>query len=54
MNDRERRWTQGRVVAALALVAVGGYLAIARWKALHPGPSVPRLTGPTFNLTWWR
>jgi len=43
-----------RALAILAVLAVGGYLTVARWKALHPGPGAPRVTGPRFDLTWWR
>lgn len=51
MSNRERR---NRVVLALAVLAVGGYLAVARWKALHPGPGTARMTGPGLDLMWWR
>lgn len=51
MGNRERR---NRVALVLAVLAVGGYLAVARWKALHPGPHAPRMTGPGFDLMWWR
>jgi hypothetical protein len=54
MDDRERRWSRGRVVLVLAVVAVGGYLAVARWKAVRPGPNAPRVQGPAFDLMWWR
>jgi hypothetical protein len=54
MDNRERKWSRGRVVTALAVLAVGGYLAVARWKALHPGPGAARVVGPSFDLVWWR
>lgn len=45
---------KSRVVLVLAVLAVGGYLAVARWKAVHPSPNARRVTGPTLNLMWWR
>ncbi len=53
-NSQERRTSPGRVVLVLVVLAGAGYLAVARWKALHPGPSAPRMTGPGFDLMWWR
>lgn len=53
-SNRARQVSPRRVVLVLVLLAGTGYLAVARWKALHPGSSAPRMTGPGFDLMWWR
>jgi hypothetical protein len=48
----ERRISPARVAVVLVLITVAGYLAVARWKALHPGAGAARVVGPRFDLTW--
>jgi hypothetical protein len=50
----DRRISKVRVTVALVILGGAAYLAVARWKALNPGQYAPRVTGPRFDLTWWK
>lgn len=52
MNESEHRISLVKVTVLTVLILGGGYLAVARWRALHPPIGAPRVVGPRYDLAW--